>query len=250
MRITTLSFILMIVLSMSAVAQREVQTPEQAVQGEGQLVFTYDGGSVSLETSLLDMVYECNRAAGTVLAVNGVDHFRIFGFDFVSAEAYALQGPRAFNTATQRAQTRAMGSATEFLFGVASWTTRVLADNESSTEAASSVGAPNASDRERLSSLSITTTSTFRQVFETQSSGFLRGGAASGTKFVSLGDNYGYCVIVRYDVPLDQSSNPGEPNSPVSAASAPAGQQDAQEQHTPDEESGFRPLPRGSAGDF
>jgi hypothetical protein len=139
-----------------------------------------------------------------------------------------------------------MGSATEFLFGVASFTSRTLADSEATTEAASSVGAPNASDRERLSSLSITTATTFRQIFETQSSGFLRGGSPSGTKFVSLGDNFGYCVVVRYDVPLDQSGNPGDRGSSgssvVPAAPAASGGGDSG--------SGYEPLPPGSTGDF
>lgn len=237
-----------------ASAQREIESPEQAVQGEGELLYVYDADrdQALLAGSLLDMIYECNRVAGSVMSIGGVDHFRLYGFDFISDESYSLQGPRAFSPATQRAQTRAMGSATEFLFGVAATTTRLLEDSSGEALAGASVGAPRSEDREQITSLSVATQTTMRQIYETRSSGFLRGGTASGTKFVSLGDNFGYCVIVRYDIPLDQSRNPGEPAtgpSSPSTQSAPATQPaPAAPEDTRD--GGYESLPRGSAGDF
>jgi hypothetical protein len=247
MRIRTYGLILVLASLACATAQREIETPQQAVHGEGELLYLYDNArdQAFLAGSLLDMIFECHRAAGSILQIDGVDHFRIFGFDFVSDEAYALQGPRAFSPATQRAQTRAMGSATEFLFGVAATTTRLLSDGSSEALATSSVGAPNAADRERISSLSVSTQTTMQQIYETRSSGFLRGGRPSGAKFVSLGENHGYCVIVRYDIPLDQSANPGE-----SPARAPAPPADVPPAGSQDGTGGYDQLPPGSAGDF
>ena len=223
-------------------AQRDLVSPETAANDEAGMVFVpnQNTGAPQLAGSMLDMIYECNRATGSIIAIGGIDHVRVYGFDFISDDEYALRGPRAFSTATQRAETRAIGSATEFIIGISSYTTRSLADTEASSTAATSTGAP--TERERLSSLSVSTQSVMKRVYETSSTGFLRGGHTSGTKFVSLGGEFGYCVVVRYDVPFDQSGDAGAVRP---AATQPAGPP-AREAG----DDGYAPLPPGTAGDF
>lgn len=233
----------------AGLAQQEVTSPEEAVQGEEGVLYTYENEQAVPAANLLDMIYECNRAAGSIMDVDGdgAEDFRIYGFDYVDSEVYALEGPRTFSTSTQVAQTRAMGSATEFLFGVASSATRALQDSRAESNAASSTGAPGSDERERISALSVTTQEAFQQIYATSATGVLKGGRSSGTKFVSLGEGVGYCVIVRYDIPLDQTAPaPGEAaaqgNEPA-AADSPAAPSE-------EESGGYPQLPTGAAGDF
>lgn len=228
-------------------AQRDLESPEYVATSEGGLVFAPDSSNeVAPVDSLLDMIYECNRTAGSLIWKDGKEQFRVYGFRFVGPEEYALTGNRAFSSAARSAETRAMGSATEYLYGVATWVSRYDEQMDSTATAATSTGAPNDANRERISSVSLNTKEVFRNVVRTRSAGFLKGGMATGTRFTSLGDQNGYCVVVRYDIPLDQTGPPpgrqgtgGQQSGSIRAEPAP-----------PTGPTGYPQLPPGTAGDF
>lgn len=241
---------MLLLVASAGFAQREVEDPAHVANTEGGLVFAPDANNnIAPVDSLLDMIWECNRSASSILMVNGQEHFRVYGFRFVDSEEYALTGTRAFSSATRSAETRAMGAATEYLFGVAAWTGRFDEQASSTSTSASSTGEPNSAERERISSMSTSSRDVFRNVVATQSTGFLKGGRVTGTRFTSLGENYGYCVVVRYDIPLDQTQPaPGMQGSQDNNSGGGIVVQPT----TPPREgpSGYPPLPPGSAGDF
>lgn len=230
----------------AASAQRNIQAPEE-VPDATTPTYVHDAVTqVSIASGdLLQLIYDCNEAGSAIIDVDGAQHYRVYGFDFVSDLEYSASGPRAFSPATQRAQTRAMGSAAEFLLGFSAFVSRELEESTERANAASSAQ----TNGERTVSESVSTASgeILRRVYRTQSFGFLRGGRPSGISFTSLGDGFGYCVVARYDIPLvqegqenDDSGRDGSNAQPTTANG------DSGDGSTAD--SNYKPLPPGRVG--
>lgn len=194
-------------------------------------------------TDLLQLIYECSRATGAIIDEGRGEFFRIYGFQFIDGELYQLQGLRALTSAVPRAELKAKGGALEMLKGLQIVMEQMMLTQESTSSSASSSGSPNGNDRQRINSVSASTQEVFKNLTQARAEGYLKGGRVSGTKFVSLGNNNGYCVIVRYDIPLSNQnqvpqggSTSGSGTSGGNSSSSNPGQRD--------------PIPPGSVGDF
>lgn len=225
-----------------ALAQVNPVSPEQAAREENADVsFKQSGGAVA-PANLLQLIYECARPVGSIVNEGKGEMFRVFGFELIDSEVYRLQGTRALTSAVRRAEVRAQGSAVGFFNGVSVYVKSVLGDaNDTSTQSAST-GAAGSEDRQRLSSVSVSTRQTFLEMTESSSQGYIRNGRVSGTKFISLGGNNGFCVMVRYDIPLAANQPSGQSATPPSQS----GVQPNGQNNTP----GFPPIAPGKTGDF
>ena len=229
----------------TAQAQPTVVTPEQAVAAEQvKVAYSPEANSTPDQpVDLLQLVYECARSVGAVVQEGRSEMFRVYGFSFVPGDLYQLQGLRSLTAAVPKAELKAKGKALEFLQGAAVAVTESLESTE--TVARGGASTTNRSGTEAVQSVSSSTVDVFRTMNSSQAAGMLRGGRVSGTKFVSLGSQTGFCVIVRYDIPLNQGSQTGTgsgtANSAPPASAAPA---------TPPSNPGAPPIPPGSKGDF
>jgi hypothetical protein len=229
----------------SAQAQLTVVTPEQAVAAEQvKVAYSPEGNSTPDQpVDLLQLVYECARSVGAVVQEGRSEIFRVYGFSFVPGDLYQLQGLRSLTAAVPKAELKAKGKALEFLQGAAVAVTESLESTE--TVARGGASTTNRSGTEAVQTVSSSTVDVFRSMNSSQASGLLRGGRVSGSKFVSLGSQQGFCVIVRYDIPLNQGGQTGtgggtaNPVPPASAAPA-----------NPPPNPGAPPIPPGSKGDF
>lgn len=233
------------VLSSRVQAQPTVVTPEQAVASEQvKVAYSPEGSSTpNNPIDLLNLVYECARSVGAVVLEGRSEIFRVYGFSFVPGDLYQLQGLRALTSAVPKAELKAKGKALEFLQGAAVAVTESLESNE--TVARGGASTTNRAGTEEVRTLSSATVEVFRSMNSSQASGMLRGGRVSGTKFVSLGSQTGFCVIVRYDISLNQGGQTGTGNA-TSTQTPPASAPPA----SPPTNPGAPPIPPGSKGDF
>jgi len=199
-----------ITLLPAVIAQEQAITPQQAVQLEQAVgTFVQQGNSVA-PSDFLQLIWQCTRAVGDVVEINGVPYFRVYEFDLINPTVYRLQGIQAVSNAIRRAEAKARGSAVKMMVGVATTFREIVAD----TNKQSTAGTATTTGKEEAiaASVSTETVNLLASITENSASGFLKGGRVSGTRLVSLGDA-GMCVMVRFDVPLRKqgqgTSTPG-----------------------------------------
>lgn len=219
-----------------ALAQEQAITPQQAVQQEQAVGTFVQQGNAVAPSDFLQLIWQCTRAVGDVVELNGAPYFRIYEFDLINPTVYRLQGIQAVSNAIRRAEAKARGSAVKMMVGVATTFREIAADASKQTTA----GAATTTGKEEAiaASVSTETVNLFASITENSASGFLKGGRVSGTRLISLGDA-GMCVMVRFDVPLRQQAQ----GAPIPGASGGAGSGS-------NNPGGAPAVPPGQQGDF
>jgi hypothetical protein len=217
--------------------QQEIVSPQQAVRMEQTTgTFIQQGNGVA-PTDFLQMIYQCTRAVGDILEINGFPYFRVYEFDLINPTVYRLQGIQAISNAIRRAEAKARGSAVKMMVGVATTVREIVADVNK--QAASASATSTGKEEAIVSAVTTENLNVFASVTENSASGFLKGGRVTGTRIISLGDA-GICVMVRFDVPLKQTEG-ANPSSPSGGGSGSGSGQNP---------GGAPPIPPGKAGDF
>lgn len=211
-------------------------SPAQFVKTEGvSRAYTASGGGLQ-GADPLQLALQCNVSMNTVYDSNRDgrnDTLRTYGFAVVPADVYRLRGPSALSTALQKAQLRAQGNAAEFFAGVRTAVSKSL-----------SKGTPQASGISNAQlQIGDVEIETLRESVNTSAEAVLRYGHATGTRLVSFGEQGGVCVVVRYELPLDQ--RPRDASAPGGSGSSSAGNPAA-----PSSSGGIPLPPPGSIGDF
>lgn len=172
-------------------------TPQQFVKSEG-ITKAYTATNSSLQPAdALQLALQCNVSINTTYDSNHggkADTLRTYGFANVPADIYRLRGPSSLGTALQKAQLRAQGNAAEFFAGV-----RTAVNKSTSQASTQASGISNG--QLQLGDLEV---ETMRASVNTNAEAVLRYGHATGTRLVSFGEQGGMCVVVRYELPLDQ----------------------------------------------
>ncbi len=225
-------------LALTGFAQ-EASSPEQYLQQEKEqqgATFQVIGEQIE-PAQMLELIYKCTEPAAQAAG----DHLAVRGFSIVDARDYKLRGPKALGTALARAELEAKANAAEALnaVAIAASDTSVLNETTTSTDAVVGEG-----DTETiLSNFSVQSIEVLEQVRTSGVETFLVGGRVVGTGIISLGEQ-GLCVVVRYEVPLDQENY--DPNSSL----APEGEDTTASQQESSSGGGFEAPPAGSIGDF
>lgn len=191
-----------------------------------------------------DLLALCNAPTAVLFDSNRsgrVDSLRVYGVSRISAGIWQLRGPSAVGSASTKAELAAEEYAVKYLQGAA---ISGLTQESSSDSSVESGAASKSGDATSLSSTALTEVwSTLVQIRQRSVQGFLRYGRTTGTRTVSLGDG-NMCVIVRYELPLDQraGAQPGAASYSQSQGAVAAPSQP--------QVPGYAPLPPGSRGDF
>lgn len=192
---------------------------------------TDNGNGVVPGVDIIQMMHQCQQPFGQIK--DGMLY--IHGFDYVDTNVYRLQGPRALGTAEAAATLRAQGAAAAFINGLKVWSKKTLQDESTSQSAGQAIGA--GPDAKLQASVSTSTMQRLSNVTQSETSAFLKGGRTIGVKVVGLG-NDGFCVVLRYAIPVDQAHfDPATAGS--SAGTAAGGNTD-----------GYPVPPPSQSGDF
>lgn len=218
---------------------QETVPPEQYAEEESEqgATFQVQEGEVT-PVSLLELIYQCTQPAPQAAGENLI----VRGFNIVDARDYSLRGPRALSTSLARAELDAKAGAAEALNAVAI----AAATSSATTDTSTTAGATSSSggESEVLQSFSNQTIDNLSQVTTSSVAAVLKGGRTTGTGIISLGED-GMCVVVRYEVPLDQANyDPAQELQPEDAASDTAAEPEE------GDEQGFEAPPPGSIGDY
>jgi len=151
------------------------------------------------------------------------DILRVFGADRVTADQWRQAGTRLLGPLRQRAVLRAQGEAAQVV------QVHVAVDNGLLDTFSAS-----------LDSLDITSSS--REQIRTTANAQLQGATVSGQRLISLENEEGICLLVRYDVPLSGNALPQGTVAP--AAPSGAGASDS------GDSPGHQLPPPGVTGDF
>lgn len=171
------------------------------------------------------------------------DYLVVRGFNIVDARDYSLRGPRALSTALARAELDAKAGAAEALNAVAIAASTMSATTDTTTTAGAT--SSNEGEEEVLQSFSNQTIDNLTQVTTSSVAAVLRGGRTTGTGIISLGED-GMCVVVRYEVPLDQANyDPAQELEPQDVATDAAAEPEEE-----GNEQGFEAPPAGNIGDY
>jgi hypothetical protein len=192
---------------------------------------------VGIEPSvqLVELLFQCTQPFGQAVG----ELLYVHGFSIVDARDYRLNGPMALQDAFVEAELNAQGAAAAMLEGVSLYA-RNARERASGTTAAGTVTG-DAAVGELTSTFSSTAFRNVSQESFAETRAYLRGGRAIGVRVVSLGDQ-GFCVVMRYGIPLDQEGfNPATMNTPVPAPPQPV---------PPSGGDGFPFPPPGSIGSF
>jgi hypothetical protein len=223
-----------------SLAQEPISPEEYLQQKEEMEGSTFQVVGQQIEPAqMLELIYKCTQPAAQAAG----DHLAIRGFSLVDARDYQLRGPKALGTALAKAELDAKANAAEALSAVAITASDLSTTTE--TTASSDSQATNGEAESVLSSFSVESIEVLKQVRSSEVDTVLIGGRVTGTGIISLGEE-GMCVVVRYEVPLDQENyDPGSQLMPSDSAQA----SDNQEEDTQTEE-GHTVPPAGSIGDF
>jgi hypothetical protein len=238
MMIRRTSWLLLIFLWLTFALAQEPMSPEEYLQQqEEQQGATFQVIDDKIEPAqMLELIYKCTQPAAQAAG----DHLAVRGFSIVDARDYKLRGPKALGTALARAELEAKANAAEALSAVAI----AASDNSTLTETTTSSDTVAGSGDEEtiLSSFSVQSIEVLQQVRSSGVEAFLVGGRVTGTGIISLGEE-GMCVVIRYEVPLDQ-----ENYDPNSSLKTPSEETTATQESSSDD--GFEAPPAGSIGDF
>ncbi len=218
---------------------QEAVSPEQYLQQqEEQQGATFQVIGEQIEPAqMLELIYKCTEPAAQAAG----DHLAVRGFSIVDARDYKLRGPKALGTALARAELEAKANAAEALNAVAIAASDTSVLNETTTSSDTIAGE---GDTETiLSNFSVQSIEVLEQVRTSGVEAFLVGGRVVGTGIISLGEE-GLCVVVRYEVPLDQENYDPDSSLP------PAGEATSASQQESSSGDGFEAPPAGSIGDF
>lgn len=208
----------------------------QAVSQEAPSFVVADP-DVGIEPSvqLIELLFQCTQPFGQAIG----DLLFVHGFSIVDARDYRLNGPIALQDAFVEAELNAQSAAAAMLEGVSTYARNERQRSSTGTSSGSVDG--DAAVGELTSTFSSTAFRNISQTASGETSAFLRGGRATGVRIVSLGDQ-GFCVVMRYGVPLDQAgfdpATAGDPAQPPPPQGSPRGAD------------GFPFLPPGSIGSF
>jgi hypothetical protein len=241
---------LTVLLSCSAIATAQSATTpvpaSQYVQQEQQAnpaAITIQDGRIAEAPNLADMLALCNAPTAMLFDSNRsgrVDSLRVYGVSRISASIWRLRGPAAIGAASTKAELAAEEYAVKYLQGAAIAATTVNTESEQASESASEATAGETSAR--TSNALVEINSSLLQVKQRNVAGVIRYGRVTGTRTVSIGDG-NMCIVVRYELPLNQAAGSGNAPLPVGAGalpvSTPAGTLP-----------GYAPLPPGRTGDF
>ena len=200
--------------------------------------FTASGDSSGVKpgVDIVKMMYECQQPFGQIK--DGT--LFIHGFDYVDTNVYRLQGPRALGSAETAARMRALGAAAGFINGLHVWSAHALQDQNTTQSAGQAVGA--GPDAQLQASVSTSTMQKLSNVTATEAQAYIKGGHTVGLKVIGLGKN-GFCVVVRYAIPLNQ----GKAAAPERGQAGEAGVTDGS---PPSSTSGYPVPPPSSSGNF
>lgn len=244
----TLALIAAFGLSAIALAQTaEPISPSQYAAQEAPATpggVSYASGQLTPPPNLMDLLAQCNAPAAVIYDSNKSgkpDTLKVYGVSRIEPQLWSLRGPSALGPASEKAELRAKAYAAEFLNGVSVFQQRLLQSSDSTTSTAATSSSSPAGGGAAAVALLSEIRETLSSVTGTNVQGFLRFGRLTGTRLVSLG-TYGMCVVVRYELPLDQTRS----SAPTGTPAAPSAPTNPSAPATP----GFPPLPTGSAGDF
>ncbi|NTY02604.1 hypothetical protein [Deinococcus sp. JMULE3] len=242
--------IVTLLLSCGAMAAAQTATTPipapQYVQQEVQAnpaAITIQDGRVAEAPNLADMLALCNAPTAMLFDSNRsgrVDSLRVYGVSRISASVWRLRGPAAIGAASTKAELAAEEYAVKYLQGAAIAATTLSSEGEQTSESAAEATAGDTSVR--TSNALVEVNSSLLQVKQRNVAGIIRYGRVTGTRTVSIGDG-NMCIVVRYELPLNQTAAPGSGAGPtvpgLPAQGAPAGTLP-----------GYAPLPPGRTGDF
>ena len=208
---------------------------------------TYRGGQLAPPPNLLELLQQCNGPTALLYDSNHsgkVDALKVYGVSRIDPQLWALRGPISLGPALDKAEIRAKAYAVEFLNGVSAFQEKLLTSSDTTTSVAVAAGTAGPGGTTSTSTALLSEVrESLVSISGTRSEGFIRFGRVTGTRLVSLG-SYGMCVVVRYELPLDQSHTPGQP-----ASGQPASPQ-APASPAPPPPAGYPPLEPGTSGPF
>jgi len=204
--------------------------PQAALADEvGQLRAVQVGAVTNNPPSEVELLGACLGITGTPFGYLDTnldgrpDILRVFGADRATKEQWQQVGSRLLGPLRERAVLRAQGEVAQVVM-----THTAVENGLLDTFSAD------------LSSVDMTSSS--REQIRTTANASLRGATISGQRIVSLDNDEGVCVIVRYDVPVDGNILPQGEVVPGTPRSGPDQGADGSPGH---------PLPPpGVAGDF
>lgn len=224
---------------------QETITPEQYAQeeaGEISLSASAADGELAVANPL-DLILQCQQPSTELVDLDNdgnAETLRMLGYDIVSKEIWALRGPSALGPSMEKAKMRSQAGALEYLQKLAVTFQNELVNSDTQTDARAAAGEVNG-EMQLTAAVSVEVSSSLINSINTSGEGYLRNGRFTGARVVSHGDG-NVCMVVRYDIPLDQSD----------AAATEAVPTQTSEPSKPQEDSGngYDPLPPGSTGSF
>jgi hypothetical protein len=199
-------------------------------------VVAESGVGIEPPEQLMQLLFQCMQPFGQAVG----DLLYIHGYSVVDARDYRLNGPMALQEAFIEAELNAQAAAAAMLQGVSTYARN--ARERSTRNSSSGNVSGDVAVGELTSTFSSSAFRTVSQEANSETSAYLRGGRAIGVRIISLGEE-GFCVVMRYGIPLDQSGfDPSRTSSP-GASTEPAG-------NSSDGAVGFPFPPRGVIGSF
>lgn len=223
----------------SLVAAQEFVSPEEYAEQEESQGTTFEVREEGIAPiNMLELLYQCTQPAPQAAR----DFLVVRGFNIVDARDYRLRCTRALSIALSELAARAGAAEALTAVSIAATSSDTLTD----TTAAADAEVIGSEGDVVLQSLSATSISTLTETTSTSVEAVLRVGRNTGIGIISLGEA-GMCVVVRYEVPLDQENyNPVQELQPENEDAA--GEEDG-EGTTNSDHGHEAPLP-GSIGDY
>jgi len=169
---------------------------DQAAKREQMYLSTVRVGNVIVRPPILDLYAICTGGAKDSAALIDInkdgypDIMRFYGGAVANKQQWSKLGPTLLAPLRRLAEMRAQ---TQVAKKIAVYIAVKDSSNESFSSSSTLDGLATQINQDVLHSAS------------TQASAYIRGAQVTDVKVVSLGPEQGICVVVRYDVPLDQN---------------------------------------------
>ena len=248
--------ILLTLMTSSAVAQsnQPVQLPEyvQQEQKANGASVGLSGEQLTTQPNLLEQLALCNKPAAVIYDSNRSgkpDTLKVYGVSLIPQALWKLRGLQAVASASEKAELKAQGYAVEYLNGVkvAQDKRLITTDKTTSSAATSSASGTDAAAATSLLSEMAETLQTFNS---SSAQGFLRQGKMTGTRMVNIAE-LGMCVVVRYELPLDQSkAAQNAVGTKINGSPSTAAPDSGLGGQGKGGDFGYPELPNGTVGDF
>jgi hypothetical protein len=213
-------------------------TPEQyAKQNKGKgTPFQVEQGQLQ-PANMFKLVSQCVDA----FAQPAQDELVVHGSSIVDPDDYRINGPTALSDALDIATLEAENNAARYLKGIVLAANTTAVRNSQKTRKGSKKGSA-LDENKIMSGFSSKAVNTLVKLRSSSTVAVLKGGRVTGRNIIFLGKQ-GLCVIVKYEIPLDQQNfNPANAASSSSTSQQPGNN---------DSKGGGFPLPPpGSIRDF